>query len=69
MKEDIPENGDNDTSLKWEDTCYENGLYVIATLHSNTYAYSTDGINWTKVVYGTEKEGHICCHNGIIVVV
>ena len=32
--------------------CYGNGKYVVIATNSNTFAYSTDGINWTETSDG-----------------
>ena len=55
---------------RWKSICYGNGKYV-AISDSNTFAYSTNGINWTETGNGLSDRYwiSICYGNGKFVVV
>ena len=50
---------------RWKSICYGNGKYV-AISDSNTFAYSTNGINWTETSNGLSSRNwnSICYGNG-----
>ena len=64
---EVKENIISDTSRYWNSVCYGNDKFVAVARNDNTFAYSTDGINWTEgtisstnrcwqsVCYGNDK--------------
>ena len=59
------------SSRSWYSICYGNDKYVAVANDSNTFAYSTDGINWTETSNGLSRRNwqSICYGNDKFVAV
>ena len=54
----------------WYSVCYGNGKFVVITIASNVFAYSTDGITWTKGTMPSKQGWYSVCYgNGKFVAI
>ena len=62
----IKETNNGLNKREWHSIYYGNGKFIAIAYNSNTFAYSTDGINWTETSNGLSSKywSSICYGNG-----